>query len=332
MLRKAAAALRPALLRPFGAPAAVFFHGVERRIADPLLQINHHEIERFADIAEALKRDFDVMPLSELPSALAKPGRHRRTVFLMSDDGYANTATVAADVLQALNLPWTLFISTWHVDTGELNRMTLARDFLYHAADGDYTLPSLGLCKLNGARHHVAESILFRLRTLPAEAAEDAVAAMSVALQSDGRTQTAAAHDSERFLNWDQVRWLSTQGVTIGAHGHWHWPMHAKQQPRHLQQQAELPRRRIEQEVGPCRYFAYPFGNIGDIGAAAWRAVRDAGYDHAFTTLAGTLGAGQNPWLLPRYGLALREPDLPSLLPLIRLGNGRVARWQRRLS
>jgi len=331
VLRKAAAALPPALLRPFGGPAAIFFHGVERRIVDPRLQINHHDIERFGEIAETLKRNFDVTPLSEVPFALRRPARHRRTVFLMSDDGYANTATVAAGVLRNLDLPWALFVSTWHIDTGELNRMTLARALLHGAAEGDYTFPHIGPCALNGSRHHVADVVLSRLRLLPAEAAENAVATMMTALKRP-KCAPPLYNASEQFLNWNQVRTLAGQGVTIGAHAHWHWPMHDRQEAKYLRDQAELPRRRIEQEVGSCRYFAYPFGNAGDVGSQAWKAVREAGYDYAFTTLAGTLHAKQNPWLLPRYGLAPQESDLPSLLPLLRLGNSRVARWQRQLN
>jgi hypothetical protein len=34
-----------ALARPFGAPAAVYFHGVERRLIDPAIQINQHALD-----------------------------------------------------------------------------------------------------------------------------------------------------------------------------------------------------------------------------------------------------------------------------------------------
>jgi len=56
--------------------------------------------------------------------------------------------------------------------------------------------------------------------------------------------------------------------------------------------------------------------------------VRDAGFSHGFTTLSGTLGAGGNPHLLPRYGLGPRDSHIASLVPLLFTGNPRLRRWQ----
>jgi peptidoglycan/xylan/chitin deacetylase (PgdA/CDA1 family) len=331
ILRKAGAILPPPLLRPLGRPVALFFHGVERWITDPALQLNHHALDDFHAIVTALKAEFDVAPLTELPSVLRRPERHRRTVFLMSDDGYANTQ-LAADVLEDLRLPWTLFVSTEHIDSGAPNPMFQARRFLHHAPDGVYRVPHLSEpIHLNGTRAAVAEQIIRGIRFLPSEAARESIGAMAAVLNRSCTVQDTDA-DCERFLTWDEVRGLHARGVAIGAHAHWHWAMHAREHPEVLRRQAEMPRRRIEAEVGPCRVFAYPFGNQRDVSAAAWRAVRDAGYDHAFTTLGGTLSGTQNPWLLPRYGLQPREPHLASMLPLMRLGNRRVAAWQKTLA
>src|SRR5689334_17801459 len=106
IFRSAAGRLPTPLLRPFGAPVAVFFHGVEHEIFDADLQQNHHALKDFRAIAACLKAHFDVAPLDELANALAHPERHRRTVFLMSDDGYANALHTAANVLQEFGLPW----------------------------------------------------------------------------------------------------------------------------------------------------------------------------------------------------------------------------------
>lgn len=331
ILRKAGAVLPPALLRPLGRPVALFFHGVERQIADPALQFNHHALEDFHAIAAALKANFDVAPLTELSAVLRKPERHRRTVFLMSDDGYANTQ-LAADVLENLRLPWTLFVSTEHIDTGAPNPMFQARQFLHQAPDGVYRVPHLAEpIRLNGMRAVVAEKVVQSIRFLPNEAAREAIGAMTAAL---GKSDVAenGGYPCERFLTWDELRALQARGVTIGAHAHWHWAMHPSEDVAFVRRQAKIPRERIEAEVGTCRYFAYPFGNQRDVSAHAWRAVRAAGYDYAFTTLAGTLSGAQNPWLLPRYGLQAREPYLGSLVPLLRLGNRRVAAWQQSLS
>ena len=319
----------PAALAHAGQPAALFFHGVEPATDDPRVQTNHHEVAPFRAILEGLK-DFDVLPLDAIDDVLAHPGRHSRSVFLMSDDGYRNTLTVAADILDEFRMPWTLFVSTAHIGSGLPNPIFLARLFFFHAPPGSYALPYLGTVMLDSeeSREKSALSGIDRLRFLPGEQAEVSVAAMRAAFAPDLLAALLARFASEKFLDWNEVRALKARGVTIGAHADRHWPMHANQSQAWLTQQAAGARARIENEVGPCRFFAYPFGNKPDVGAGAWKAVRDAGFSHGFTTLSGSLAAGGNPYLLPRYGLGPRDSHVASLVPLLFTGNPRLRRWQ----
>lgn len=321
------------IVRPLGRPAAVFFHGVERETLDARIQTNHHEVDAFMEIAETLKAHFDVLPLSLIDEALKDPGRHKRTVFLMSDDGYANTLDIAADILDGLGLPWTLFVSTHHVDTGERNPIFLALLFLFCAPDGSYGIPHLSApIVLGSGREQLAETIIWQLRALDMVRAQEAVDAMIATFAPAELSALLARFSSEKFLNWDEVRALARRGVEIGAHAHRHWPMHENQSHAMLREQAERPRALIAREVGACRYFSYPFGNKGDISRDAWHAVRDAGYDCAFSTLAGCLGDGQNRYLLPRFGIGPRDLNLASLIPMLRSGNPRLKRWQHELA
>ena len=333
--REFAGLIPPVLARLAGRPAAVFFHGVEPATCDPRIQTNHHETQAFRAIARALKTHFDVLPLAALDDVLKNPERHSRAVFLMSDDGYGNTLTVAADILEELQLPWTLFLSTQHIDTREPNPMFLARLFFHFAPAGSYRIPHFDSAILLGddaKRSEIAPSLLHQMKYLSAGNARESLDAMMAAFAPNELAALIEKFPSEKFLTWDQARELKKRGVEIGAHAHWHWPMNAAQSGDYLREQAATSRARIEAEIGPCRNFAYPFGNIDDVSAPAWRAVREAGYDHAFTTLSGSLGAAQNPFLLPRYGLGAEDNNLASLIPLLSAGNKRLMRWQERLA
>lgn len=320
-------------VRPLGRPAAVFFHGVEPMTLDPRLQTNHHETAAFIEIARHLKANFDVLPPGAIADVLKNPDRHPRAVFLMSDDGYANTLTQAAGILEELALPWTLFVSTHHIDTGMRNPIFLAQLFVYQAPPGRYAIPHfpLGLT-LDENRAAVAGQVTWHLRSLDMARAQEAVDAMLAQFAPDVLAAQLARFSSECFLNWDQVRALAARGVEIGAHAHRHWPMNAAQSPAMLREQASLPKARLEQEIGRCRYFAYPFGNTGDISREAWHSVRDAGYEYGFTTLSGTLDAQANRFLLPRYELAPKASHLTTLISLLRAGNPRVNRFHRALA
>ena len=281
-----------------------------------------------------MKRDFQVLPLAALNDVLKNPERHPRTVFLMSDDGYANTLN-AADVLEELRLPWTLFASTEHIETGELNPLILARLFVHFAPEGEYALPHLvGNITLRSAndRTRAAHSLLECLKRLPVAKARASIAAMKNAFAPGHLDALRAQFPTERYLSWAEVESLHRRGVEIGAHGHWHWPMNACQSKEEVLLQASVPRDAITSRMGHCRYFSYPFGNDGDVSPVARKAIRDAGYSHAFTTLSGTLCSGLDPWLLPRYALKAEEANLPALVPLLRFGNARVARITRQLT
>jgi peptidoglycan/xylan/chitin deacetylase (PgdA/CDA1 family) len=327
-LRRAARWLPAAALRPFGRPVAVFFHGVADKISDPRIEINHHSRASFQAIATRLKQCFDVLPLSALDDVLARPERHGRAVFLMADDGYANTLETAAGILEELRLPWTLFVSTHHIETGDWNPLILARLFLYHAPAGSYEIPHLPTLVLAGAaeRAAIASRLVDALKRLPAAAARESFAAMQDTFPEGLLDRLRAQFPCERYLTWCEVEALHRRGVEIGAHADWHWPMNASQDEHWLRDQAFRARERIVAHIGVCRAFAYPFGNDGDVAPGAWRAVQDAGYSHGFTTLSGTLRPGLNPWLLPRYALRPEEPDIDSLLPMLRLADRRVVR------
>ncbi len=321
------------LSRHFARPTALTFHGVERMTDDARVQTNHHEADVFYEIAKTLKQNFDVLPLKMLGHVLNEPShRYARALFLMSDDGYANTLTLAGDILKQLGLPWALFVSTHHIETRERNPIFLARLFFAFAPDGRYVIPHFeGPIVLGKNRDAVTERALLHLRSLPHGQSCEAVRAMLGPVANDVDSLIARFR-SEAFLTWDDVLALYRRGVEIGAHAHVHWAMHARQSRDFLRQQAERPRQLIESHIGACRFFAYPFGNIGDVSGAAWRAVRDAGYEYAFTTLSGSLDTHMNPFLLPRYTIGPRETNVARVVPLLRAGNPRVRRFQRALA
>lgn len=314
---------------PFSRPAAVYFHGVEKKLEDAELQQNHHERENFIAIMRALAERFDVLPLSALDDVLKDPHKHSRALFLMADDGYANLLD-AADILEELHLPWTVFVSTAHIGSAERNPMFRARAFLRYAPPGSYTLPHIGSVDfIEHARDEEEVRVMAAFRTLSADEARETLATINAVLTDAGLEDLGALFPSDAFLSWEELKSLAARGTGIGAHGHWHWPMNGRQPQDFLIEQAMLPKRLIEEHTSlPCTAFAYPFGNVDDITRLAWHAVRDAGYSCAFTTLSGTLDASTNRFLLPRYGLSTRETNIASTIAMLRAANARLQSWQ----
>ena len=56
----------------------------------------------------------------------------------------------------------------------------------------------------------------------------------------------------------------------------------------------------------PTKYFAYPYG---DYNATVIQAVKDAGFEAAFTTIARNVTVGENLYEIPRYGITSPMSD-----------------------
>ena len=190
--------------------------------------------------------------------------------------------------------------------------------------DGTYNLPHLqGPLCLNGSRDAAAAEILHQFRCSSGAAGQAGRGRYGVGVERFGTefpgricVRTLSRLGWRASTGAPQCNDRRARPLALGT---------ARERGRgRLRLQAEEPRRRVEAELGvACQHFAYPFGNRNDVSGAAWRAVRDAGYSHAFTTMSGTLDAGQNPWLLPRYGLAMRERNLAGSVAAAATGESR---------
>lgn len=318
------------LVKPLARPAVIYFHGVEPAGSETELEQIHHKTDVFEQIIAALNWSYVFLPMQALGDVLRQPHRHRNCLFLTFDDGYANNL-FAADILEGLAIPWTLFVSADHVKNGEPDPIFLARLFFMHARSGTHTLPFFSFhVTLDSPRQRkrMMERGIAELKNLDAARAEECLAAMKALLGHEKLAALVAETRSKKFLSWDQVRGLQNRGAEIGSHASVHWPMHAGQSESYLREQATRSKSQIEAEVGTCNYFAYPFGRRADCSNLAWQAVRDAGYSHAFTAIPGTLDASRNPWLLPRYGIGIRDTAAGTIVPMLRANNWRFRRWQ----
>jgi len=104
--------------------------------------------------------------------------------------------------------------------------------------------------------------------------------------------------EKDRFLNWDEVAELSSQGVVFGSHGLTH--------PRLTRISEEVARNEIgnsrkiigEKLDREVRFFCYPFGDWNDRIAAL---VEEAGYGAAVVTARHR--RIHTPYRLPRIGI-----------------------------
>lgn len=89
-------------------------------------------------------------------------------------------------------------------------------------------------------------------------------------------------------MSWEELRAVASEGVEIGCHTDTHPILSRVASPVELDREIRGAKERIEERLGlPVRHFCYPNGRAIDIGEAAVRCVREAGYASATTTVAG---------------------------------------------
>ena len=103
-------------------------------------------------------------------------------------------------------------------------------------------------------------------------------------------------------LTWAEIREMDRSGwVSFGAHTMHHPILAYLSDPTELQREVGECRTVLQQQLGhPVRTFAYPVGKPEHIGDVALRAVREAGYDWAVTTINGTNTSQSDPYQIRR--------------------------------
>lgn len=116
----------------------------------------------------------------------------------------------------------------------------------------------------------------------------------------------AGAHAAGRrpgaMLSWSQIREAAAAGIEIGAHSHRHPQLDQISSDR-LRDELTTSKALLEDGLGAAvPALAYPFGYSS---ARVRRVARETGYAHACAVSNARLGAGWDPFALPR--LTIRQ-------------------------
>ena len=116
-----------------------------------------------------------------------------------------------------------------------------------------------------------------------------------------------AAHDillppgEERGMTWDEIRELAARGHAIGCHTASHYRMRGPVSAERIA--AEIPEAKARLEEGlslQIRHFAWVGGEPDTYDPEAMAAIRDTGFDFAFTTQSRSLTKGGDSLLVHR--------------------------------
>lgn len=240
------------------------------------------------------------MTLQELIQAHDEGRVPEHAVVITFDDGYRDFAELAFPIMQELDIPVTLFVTTGFV-SGEL---WLWPDQLR------YALSKTEVCKIElvGLQgeleiqkqpvrcwHRIADYCM----TLPNN---EKLRLIDELYSRLGIVKPRYAPDNYRALSWKQIRDMVGRGLEVGSHSYSH-PILTHLDDDELDIELNSSKAHIERELGiTAMAFCYPNGQPVDFDDRVQAAVRAAGYSYAITAYPGKKPLSDR-WALNRYSV-----------------------------
>jgi peptidoglycan/xylan/chitin deacetylase (PgdA/CDA1 family) len=241
-----------------------------------------------------LRRHYRVMHLEEALEELymsckqEKQTRDRRTPLVLTfDDGYHDNYMHGFPLARELQVPITIFLIPGYIESGHCFWWLVGEQLVRHTHVDKVTIEGctyhLGqpeereaLAQVISTRLYYAKSVTEREAFI--EMVREALAVPSTVI-SEGNT----------VLSWAEIREMeASRWVSFGAHTMHHPVLAFLLDPTEVEREVSECRTVLEQQLGhPVRTFAYPFGRPEHIRAEALRAVQEASYDWAVTTIYG---------------------------------------------
>lgn len=290
----------------------------QRRLSGKAVVLMYHELAEDGDDVEAwtvvkrtdfmkqmdyLRSKFDVLSLSQAIARMARPDTSSRPMAVVTfDDGDRGARDVLLPVIEALDLPATIFVATGQVQ----DRKPYWFDRLVNALQVDalvtVTLPAASssvymINETRGAQNWARiQQLLSSLKKLEPAEREQAV---------DDAIKSIGSHEPRSRgiapLSKSDIRELADCPlVTIGAHSHCHNILTQIDRQAAFESAARS-KELLESWTGRrVSYFAYPNGDFND---AVVSAVMEAGFEAAVTNAPRPWERGEKPFTLPRIGV-----------------------------
>lgn len=269
-----------------------------------------------------LARRYHAVAIDEVLAAF-REGRSlpERAVLLTFDDAYRDFADEVWPILRDLDLPATLFVPTAY--PGRPDR-AYWWDRLHRIVEGRSVGEDGAPTRRSGCQPVDPGAIWVRLKGLPHQEA----IAMVDRLEALGSPLAPPSSGPPPVLDWDELRELARDGVTLGAHTQWHAALSQATEEsirQELRGSLEDLRRRVENVP---TIISYPYGLHDD---RVIRIAREEGFDLGFTCLAGLNRVGKTDPLRLRRTTVTRRMT-PSLFRLRMLPwFATVDRWRHRV-
>jgi len=235
-------------------------------------------------------------------------------VVLTFDDGYRSNYTEVYPILKKYRIPATIFLMVGMIGSGRVLWPQKIKYALMNTKK-QFVQMDAGGWKLTTSnnRERIFQEICKLLKEMPEQSRNRRVDELITSLD-------IKVDDSElpQMLTWEQVKEMSDNGITFGAHTLSH-PMLTKIPLEDARKEIAESKRVLEEKIQkPVKYFAYPYGTETDFNEDIKNIVKDSGYTCALTFIAGYGDQNSDLFALDRFPFFTSKPDLAFALSSLR--------------
>lgn len=287
-------------------PRVLFYHGIDN-VKYPEIETENIDVSVFEKQIEYLIKHYEIISIEEFDRRFREDEFTNKEIVLTFDDGYANNLYVLEPILSKYNLPFTVFASTEHIDTGHFFPTSINRIIVHGAGLDEVKIPSQDLVlplKTKEERDYAASTISNLLKTSPLKDMKTITQELIDNVSEEEWKRLEVKHKSQRPMTWDELIELSKRpNVIIGSHCRWHICCHSNQDEEVVREEIEESKRDLESKLGvECKYFAYPNGDFTDYS----NEIVKANYSMGFSVKKDRIFKSSNIVIMPRIAVPAR--------------------------
>jgi peptidoglycan/xylan/chitin deacetylase (PgdA/CDA1 family) len=290
---------------------------------DSLLVLNYHRIgnaeddlfdpgvfsataEEFDNQIAYLKRRLSLVTLDEALAFLdgtSEDKTPRCRVLMTFDDGYLDNYEIAYPILRSQGVQGVFFLTTGMVGSCELPWWDRIAYLVKTARRRRFSLHYPAKLAIDIDKSGLRKSLNTILKAYKQPNNYDSARFVrELTEESKGDDPIGTAR---RFLNWDEAREMSKNGMEIGSHTHLHSVL-SRLEPERKLEELSKSRAILKEQLGiEADALAYPFGGRTSFTDQTQKLAREAGYRAAFSFYGGTNLPGKtNPYDVKRIGIS----------------------------
>lgn len=246
------------------------------------------------------KSKYKVLSLAEAVDLLRTGSLPSDCVVITIDDGWKSTYTHMLPILESLQLPATVYVTTWYVENQAPTINVALRYVLQRTTRTEFTWPEFGgpasSFQLGNrqSRDQLTGELSDQLHALPSLDARLS-ALREICDLLDVPTEPWWSNGQFHLMEKGEIKDAFDRGLDIQLHTHRHSSNAAQ-----LAKEIDDNRRSLSEACGAANlnHFCYPSGNFDD---AAIAVLAGAGIRSATTCEEGLSSATTDPYKIPRF-------------------------------